>query len=122
VPQACSVVPGWQVPFVAQHPFGQVAAEQVGGPWHLPLALQVWPGRHVPHVPWLPQPSSPHCRPLQFGAQHNPAPLHWLAGGWQQPSFGQHPVAAGLHAVPLQVSTLAAQTWLKQFPVQQSLF
>jgi hypothetical protein len=34
------------------------------------LAPQVCPGAQLPHVPPLPQPSSPHCRPLQFGAQH----------------------------------------------------
>ena len=35
MPQACSVVPGWHCPFCAQHPLGQVAAEQVG--WHCPF-------------------------------------------------------------------------------------
>ena len=51
VPQACSVFPGWQFPFLSQHPVGQVAGEQVGCPWHLPLALQVWPGGQLPQVP-----------------------------------------------------------------------
>jgi hypothetical protein len=45
-----------------------------------------------------------------------------LAGGWQQPSPAQQPVAAGLQACPPQVSTLAAQRWPKQLPMQQSLF
>jgi hypothetical protein len=70
VPQACSVSPGWHSPLWSQQPCGQFCCEQVALPWHWPLALHVWPGAHSPHVPWLPQPSSPHCRPPQFGAQH----------------------------------------------------
>jgi hypothetical protein len=45
-----------------------------------------------------------------------------LAGGWQQPSFGQHPVAAGVHVWSPHVGCLAAQTWPKQLLEQQSLF
>ena len=34
VPQARSVFPGWHVPLLPQHPFGQVEGEQAGWPWH----------------------------------------------------------------------------------------
>ena len=30
-------------------------------------------------APPLPQPSAPHCLPVQFGEQHSPPGLHWLA-------------------------------------------
>jgi hypothetical protein len=88
------------------------------------LALQVWPEGHVPHLPPLPQPSSPHSRPAQFGAQHSATPLvvlHWLAGGWQQVP-AQHPVAPGGQACPPQSGPLAAQACWKQLAEQQSLF
>ena len=80
-PQAPWALPGWQRPSPSQQPLGQVRGEHVFGPWHLPFAPQVWPTGQVPQVPPLPQPSSPHARPAQFGAQHSPAGLHWLAGG-----------------------------------------
>jgi hypothetical protein len=82
VPQVFSVFPGWHCPLALQHPLAQVAGEQVGCPWHWPLAEQVWPELQLPQpFSLLPQPSGPHWRPLQFGAQHRPAALHWLAGG-----------------------------------------
>ena len=75
-------------------------------------------------MPPLPQPSSPHCRPLQFGAQHKSlVALHWLAGGWQQAgALAQHPVAPAGQFCPLQVVGFAAQRWAKQLLEQQSLF
>ena len=73
VPQTAVLLPGWQVPLPSQQPVGQVAGEQVGVPWQRPVAEQVWPGKQLPHFPVLPQPSSPHSRLAQLGAQHNPA-------------------------------------------------
>ena len=73
MPQTWFVSPGRQVPLASQHPVGQVVGEQVGWPWQRPLAEQVWPGKQLPQVPVLPQPSSPHSRLAQLGAQHNPA-------------------------------------------------
>jgi hypothetical protein len=78
-PQAAFVLPDRHVPLASQQPVGHVCGPQVGRPWHWPLALQVWPGKQLPQVPPLPQPSGPHCRPVQFGAQHSPPALHWLA-------------------------------------------
>lgn len=79
LPQDCSVLPPWHWLFL-QQPFGHVCGPQTGAPSHCPLwVLQVCPVRQDPHVPEPPQPSGPHCRPEQFGAQHSPAGLHWLA-------------------------------------------
>jgi hypothetical protein len=125
------VLPGWQVPLLAQHPLGQVVDEQVGWPWHWPdCALHFWPGRQLPQVPVLPQPSGPHSRFLQLGAQHNPSwppvVLHWLAGGSQQPCPAQHPVAVAEQVCDepftRQVGGWAAQRWLKQLFEQHWLF
>ena len=122
-------MPVWHCPLASQHP-AQVAAEQVACPWHWPVCgLQVWPGTQLPQVPVLPHPSGPHCLPLQLGAQHNPAwppvVLHWLAGGWQQPSPAQHPVAVEEQVCDdpftWHVAGLAAQTWPKQLPEQHWL-
>jgi hypothetical protein len=118
VPQACSVVPGWQVPFGAQHP-GQLAELQEHRP---DASSQVAPGGQLPQVPTPPQPSPPHWRPAQLEAQHNPSRLHWVSGPAQQStSLAQHPVPRGeqVRAVPPTVHwlTLSAQTKLKQlFP------
>jgi hypothetical protein len=42
--------------------------------WHVPVLLQVCPDGQVPQLP--PQPSSPHCLPLQLGVQED---THWLS-------------------------------------------
>jgi hypothetical protein len=87
VPQAARAFPGWQAPLSSQQPLGQFCAEQLDVLWHWPLALQVVPDGQLSggHTPVFPQPSSPHSRPAQFGAQHMPEVLlHWLAGAWQQ--------------------------------------
>lgn len=89
-----------QEPLEAQQPEGQVVALQTGCPMHCPVwALQVWPFWQVPQAPLFPQPSDPHCLPVQFGAQHSPAGLHWLAGAVQQ-TPEQQPVAPAGQFVP----------------------
>jgi hypothetical protein len=68
VPQAPVAVPGWQTPRLSQQPVQPVAALH----WHCPDSSQLVPAEQVPHRPALPQPSGPHCLPVQLGAQHNP--------------------------------------------------
>jgi hypothetical protein len=103
VPQPELAVPGWQSVLASQQPVGQVWAVQVGVPVHCPSASQLCPGRQPgPHVPPLPQPSGPHSRPVQFGAQHNPEGLHSVAPGRQHAPSQQCPEAgpAAAHCPP----------------------
>ena len=65
-------VPRLAVPVLVTTPGGTGRGGAGALPWHWPLAVQVWPGKQLPQVPVLPQPSGPHSRPAQFGAQHNP--------------------------------------------------
>jgi hypothetical protein len=109
VPQACTEPPGWQTPW-SQQPVGHVWGEQGTVPWHCPVdALHLALPGQLPHVSPLPQPSSPHCRPSQFGVQQSPAGLHWLAASLQHPSSQEsepwqqrsptHPFAGGRQGI-----------------------
>ena len=48
VPQAVSLVPGWQVPFASQHPAGHVVGEQVA--WLQTMIGSVGRAASGPHV------------------------------------------------------------------------
>lgn len=119
VPQAWMVSPGWQRP-LAQQPSGQLCGVQR----HWPVSSsQTWLAWQVPQVPVPPQPSPPHTRLVQLGAQHNPSGLHWLSGPAQQSmSLAQQPVPRGEQAMGVPPAghwlTGAAQTKLKQLPEQ----
>jgi hypothetical protein len=87
LPQACTVAPDWQTPVSSQQPVGQFCGVQSALLRHVPFCrLHVWPAGQLPQVPPAPQPSSPHCRPLQLGTQQFPCGLHWFASSLQHPS------------------------------------
>jgi hypothetical protein len=101
-PQVWSVSPARQTLLASQQPFGQVWGVQRRVPWHCPSSPHVAPAGHWPllgpQVPPLPQPSGPHSRPVQFGAQHNPDGLHSVAPGRQHVPSQQCPEAGPLAA------------------------
>ena len=77
MPQAPGLVPGWQVSSSWQQP-AQLCSVQT----QKPFELHSWPVAQEPQLP--PQPSEPHCAPVQSGVQHC-----WLWQTWPEPQ-GMH--------------------------------
>jgi hypothetical protein len=102
MPQAASVLPGWQMPFASQQPFGQVAELHTQLPFtHAWVAAHCRCVPHV-HVPLVQE----SARPLAQAVQATPLLAQFaLVGTWQellrQQLFG-HESASQTHTPPLQ--------------------
>jgi hypothetical protein len=94
--------PGQQSLLASQQPSGQLRESQT----HWPAAVQRRPAwtEQGPHVPPPPQPSGPHTRPSQFGAQQEFWVLHWFAGDRQQ-SPSQQKVHRAFGLGPVKTSS-----------------
>lgn len=100
LPQAASLLPGWQLPFLSQHPLGQVAALQATA-LHA-LLTHFSPFLHA----WQAAPPLPHTPGLSPGMQVllKQQPPGQVAGpqglGWHAPSTQRSSASQRMHALP----------------------